>query len=168
MVQDAGIRAELKELNRLFNNFPSNTNTLFFSKLAIIELCGWTEICMDEIVLTCARQHLKPDIYPRFENDIVKRTYGFNYEDDFRRMLIHLIGLVKMEQIESNLDQQSFQRFKSELGSLKQIRDKEVAHTYIAAGVTLNIDAPSKTIKRFEILREGLQEIESNIKKIRF
>ena len=60
---------------------------------------------MDDVILSCARKHLKEPVNRDYcEKQIVKRTFGFDYHNNFRSMLIRLVGLVAVEKIERKTD----------------------------------------------------------------
>ena len=70
------------------------SEALLFSKLATLELCGWIEVSMDDIVLRHSRRTLREPVNRAFcEKRIVKPIYGFDYDIHFRKMLMGLIGL---------------------------------------------------------------------------
>ena len=134
-------------------------NGLFYSKLAIIEFCGWIEISMDDIVKRCANRNLRNSANKTYiEKDIIKRTYGFEYDKHFRKMLIQVIGLKHVERIENRSDSVKLQRLQSALSALKGSRDS-LAHTYVK-GTAITLDAPSVTKARFTNVYEGLIELE--------
>ena len=130
--------------------------------MAIIELCGWIEESMDDIILKCANRNLKEENNKKFiEKEVVGRTYGFSYKNHFRNMMTTLIGLINNEILEKSLDPVKFQKLKSELGNLTQQRNEE-AHTHIK--ITRRINAPSLTIIQFISIYEGLIDIEQKLK----
>ena len=165
MVKKTGIQSNLNQIEKLYQKYTVGRRGLYFSKLAIIEACGWIEESMDDIIRGCANKHLKEPKNLRSVENLVKRTYGFHYEDNFRDMLIHIIGIIKLEILEQIFDQHKFTQMTSSLGVLKQRRD-ELAHTYIK-GTTPTIDAPSLTKNRFLNVYEGLKDVESSIRKMR-
>ena len=97
------------------------------------------------------------------ENDVVKRTYGFDYDRHFRSMLIRLVGLITTEAIERKMDVGVQAQFKAQLQSLKTIRDT-LAHTY--ATNLPPIDAPSTTKARFAPLYEGMKYYDSALRAL--
>lgn len=126
-----------------------------FAKLAIIELCGWIEEAMDEIVRKCCQRHLKIQTNIDYCNrEILERTYGFDYQTNFRYMLVRLVGLVGVERIENEVDPAKHHVLKSTLGNLRIVRNR-VAHTHLR-GATATLDAPSLTIRNFDRVYEGL------------
>ena len=54
MIGKTNIERNIKQLKTNFNKTNSPKLELFYSKLAIIELCGWIEESMDDIVLRCS------------------------------------------------------------------------------------------------------------------
>jgi hypothetical protein len=116
MVTRSYIVSNLSSLSRSFTNAKNQRDSLFFSKLAILELCGWIEESMDDVVTRCSARRLKLQAnIEHCEKQIVKRTYGFDYQEHFRSMLIRLLGLINVEKIESRVDQQKLQRMTAAL-----------------------------------------------------
>ena len=168
MVNKEAISRNLRELDTRYNRKTRNLrDPLYYSKLALLELCGWIEVTMDGIVLDCAQKHLTRHSNLNYVQDsIIHRTFGFAYDPQFRTMLIRVVGLVKVEQLEDMYDQQKFDAMRSSLGWLKQRRDQE-AHTYIA-GVTHTLDAPSVVNNHFQNVYQGLKDIERFVRMLKF
>lgn len=167
MIARNEIQGTLKMLDCKFRTATSQKESLFYSKLAILELCGWIEESMDDVILRCARRHLKDKESIKFvEREIVKKTYGFDYQQHFRRMLIQLLGLINVERIETKIDQSKQISFKATLEPLRKVRDPE-AHTHIK-GVTRHINAPSVTLGQFPAIYEGLIEFDTVLRKMKF
>jgi hypothetical protein len=161
------IVGNLEAINRSYVRASSHRESLFFSKLAILELCGWIEESMDDVVMRCAMRHLRHgDNRTYCENDIVRRTYGFDYHANFRLMLIRLLGLINVENIESRVDQNKYDSMVATLSTLKTQRNTE-AHTHLR-GTTRTINAPSVTIAQFNPLYEGLTEFDRVIRGTRW
>lgn len=168
MVNKTAIARNLRQLESRYNRKPrSQLDPLYYSKLALIELCGWVEVTMDEIVRDCARKHLTGSQNLLYvENTIIRGTHSFGYAQDFRTMLMRVIGLVKVEQLEGMLDPTKFQLMKSSLGILRKQRNRE-AHNYIS-GITPTVDAPSVIANRhFPRVYEGLKDIERCIRRLK-
>lgn len=163
MLAKTYILHNLNALNQKYNKATKLKDSLFFSKLAILELCGWIEESMDDLVRRCAKQKLKEQDNINYVNTVViKKTYGFEYQKNFRQMLIKLIGLINVERIERKMDAGKFQRLQSTLSALKTARDAE-AHTHIK-GITRNINAPSITLRQFNDVYDGLAEVDKVIR----
>lgn len=167
MISKNSILGNLKSLDNCYRKAKSQKEALFYSKLAILELCGWVEETMDDIVMRCAIRHLKERNNRKYcKDNIVKKTYGFDYERNFRFMLIRLLGLVNVERIERQVDARKRSGLEGALGSLKAVRDAE-AHTHLK-GTTRRLNAPSFTITQFKPLYEGLVEFDMKIRRRRY
>src|SRR5438105_2751847 len=105
MIAKSYILTNLRALDRSYRRAASPKEAQFFSKLAILELCGWIEESMDDVILRCARKHLNVAANRSYcEKEVVKRTYGFDYHYNFRFMLIRLLGLIAVEKLEQRVD----------------------------------------------------------------
>jgi hypothetical protein len=165
MIAKTYILQNLKQLDGAFRKAKTQKHGIYFSKLAILELCGWIEISMDEIILAHCGRHVTEAINIKFvEDDVVKRTYGFDYKRNFRKMLINLIGIVSCEELEAQVPVAVHTKFVAQLLSLKTVRDS-LAHTYVKGSVaTMNIDAPSVTMARFNDIYGGLKAFEQGLR----
>jgi len=167
MISRSYIYKNLKSMDVLYIHSNSIKKGLFYSKLALLELCGWIEESMDDIIRRCAHKNLKINRNLRMiENVIIKRTSGFEYNQHFRQMLVKTIGLINLEKLEKKFDPVKFQLLEITLESLKRARNNE-AHTHIK-GTTRRIDAPSVTISRFLIVYDGLMNIDQEIRLCKF
>lgn len=165
MVSKTSILKNLSIISKLYNKTSNPKEALFYSKLAILELCGWIEESMDNIVENCANRKLRNNDNLKFlEKEIIKRVHSFDYHNNFRKMLMQVIGLIRLEIIESKVDQTKLELMKVSLNALKEQRDP-VAHTHIK-GITLRIDAPSITKQRIVNVYEGLKNIEHELKRL--
>ncbi|MDP9837711.1 hypothetical protein J2T09_002468 [Neorhizobium huautlense] len=166
MVVKRYIEENLKHLDQAYRGEADNKKATYYSKLAILELCGWIEISMDGIVLThCTKKVKLPSNIKLVENN-VKRTYGFDYEQHFRKMLIHLIGIPACEKIERTVDVGAKAKLEAQLSSLKTMRDR-LAHTYIKGTPQANsIDAPSVTKARLADIYDGLKAFQKALNSL--
>jgi len=166
MIARSYIESNLKQLDKLYNKAGTQKKELYYSKLAMLEMCGWIEESMDDIVQMCANRVLKQRQNKSYiTKKVIKPTYGFEYDRHFKKMLIHVVGLMSIERVENKVDQLKYARLTSALGSLKEVRNKE-AHTHLK-GVTRRVDAPSVTLQYFTYVYEGLKEIEDVLKSLK-
>lgn len=164
MISKTYILNNLRSLDASFRATSRTKHAYYFSKLSILELCGWIEMSMDDMVMRhCNRKVRLPDNYKFVERDVVRRTYGFDYEKHFRSMLIRLVGIITTEKIEQNIDVTVLTLFMAELTSLKSIRDS-LAHTY--AKNLPPVDAPSRTKARFMPLYNGLMAYDRALRNL--
>ena len=162
MVAISNIRSSLQDFDRRYRNAKTPKESLYFAKLAILELGGWAEDSMDDVVRRYAARHLKLKAnQDHCEKSIIGKTYGFEYEHHFRKMLIQLLGLLNVERLEGQVDSLRFAAMKAALLTLKVQRDPE-AHTHIK--ITRTINAPSVTLTQLMPIYDGLRDFESRIK----
>jgi len=156
----------LKELQKLYDNPADPVHKDYYSKLALLELCGWLEAVLDEITLNYARVKLtEPKNIELLENEIVGKIYGCDYKTHFRIMLIKIIGLTNIEKLELELKSLGvFQILVSQLGSLSSLRNP-AAHTTIA-GVMPTFNAPSTMTVYLNSLHPILVTVENELGKI--
>lgn len=164
MIAKSYIQRILSDLDKGYNNSKSPKKALYYSKLAVIELCGWIEESMDDVVLCCAKRNTNlAASFNYVKTEVVNKCYGFHYKSHFRPMLIQVIGIVGVEIVETNVDTVKDALFRSNLGSLKIVRDAE-AHTHLK-GFTRTIDAPSVTMSKFNPIYDGLKEYDRVIRE---
>lgn len=166
MIDKSDIQENIEVLERLYNSCSNQRKEFFYSKLAILELCGWLEESMDDIARRCCKRNMNDDKNMEDIENIIQKTYGFEYKKHFRNMLIQIIGFKGIEAVEREVNLLKFKRFKSTLGMLKTPRDIH-AHTHLK-GTIITIDSPSVTISKFQSLYEGLKEIENTLKNLKY
>ena len=89
MINEAEIIYTLTKLEcfLLFDSTADNDLIKYYSKLSMLEFCGWIEITMDSMVLSFASRKLGTKNYKDECNKIFKKTNGFLYEEHFRQMI---------------------------------------------------------------------------------
>lgn len=163
MIAKTQIVLTLQSLDTHYQAATSAEEAQWFAKLAIIELCGWIEESMDELVRRCSMRHLKVTANQDLcEEDIIGKTYGFEYKKHFRGMLIRLLGLVAVEQLEKEVDPTIYARMEGALSFLKPFRNS-YAHTHLKMAASIN--APSLTRSKFQPVYEGLVEFDRIIRR---
>ena len=166
MIAKSYIEKNLRKIDHLYAASSSVQAGLLYSKMATLELCGWIEISMDEIVRRMSKRLIRDSKHQKyFEKEIVRKVHGFDYVNHFRRMLIALVGLRGVETMEMKVDPVLFHPMIAALNALKPYRDQH-AHEYIK-GTTLRLDAPSVTIGRFNPVYAGLVDIDSVLRRMK-
>jgi hypothetical protein len=161
MITKSYLFKTLNRLDKLYNDSTTDDKKIFYSKLALIELCGWIEETMDDIVLRCAKPCLKSEANQKFIDKTIGDTYSFGYEA-FRKMLMMVIGLATLEKIEEKLENTGkISALKSDLGNLKKSRNR-AAHTH-TKGTLRTYDAPSKTQHDFDRIYALLTELDAEL-----
>lgn len=166
MISFSYIENSLKELDKLYNNASSQKKAIYYSKLALIELCGWVEETLDDIIIRHSIRHLKDLNNRRYcIEKIVDPNYGFDYKKNVRPMFISLIGLVEVEKLEFELEKAGkITQLKSTLGSIKVNRNT-AAHTHLK-GVTPAYQAPSRVLGDYNIIKPILIRIDRELREM--
>lgn len=164
MIAVSYIDTTLRELDKLYSESTSQKKAIYYSKLALIELCGWIEESLDDIVLRHANRHLKNSANKEYcKKNIIKPNFGFQYKRNIRPMLISLIGLIELEKLEQELEKTAqITLLTSHLGNIKDSRNT-AAHTHLK-GVTRRFNAPSRTIGDFNRIKPILIRIEEELR----
>jgi hypothetical protein len=152
------IEENLKSLNLRYRRSKSIESASFASKLAILELCGWIEVSLDECIDRASNRVLQKQESRKFIAEKVKKNSGFDYDSHFRTMIVNLIGIWGFEKIVQNVETTIVVNFMNELNTLK-IKRNSLAHTYTRA-ITEHYDAPSITLERFVHIRAGFEAFE--------
>lgn len=166
MITKSYLLKNLEMIEKLFNSSTSTAKGLFYSKLAILELCGWIEESMDDIVRKCAHRKIKKLEDQKEIEKKIRKTYSFDYNQHFRPMLTEIIGRVGVIRLERKINPVKLQVLQAKLSTLKTYRDSE-AHTHIK-GITKRLDAPSVTKANYLLVYEGLKEIDDKLRSICF
>jgi len=160
MISNLTILKNLVRIDRLYSAASSPIETLLYAKIGIIELCGWVEETMDAIVIGVSQRSLTTQAHRDYiEKQIVKKTYGFEYEAHFRKMLMGVIGLKGVQDMEAHVNRAFFDPMCGTLNAIKPNRNSH-SHTYLK-GATMAIDAPSVTIKHCQVIFAGLKDIDN-------
>ena len=165
MISYSYIKKNVRNLNSRYTKSKSTQDASYYSKLAILELCGWIEISLDEAILSAGNRILKNPKSVKFLENKVKRIYGFDYEDHLTSMIVSLIGISGFERLENSIDVSVLLNFKNELAILKDRRNS-LAHTY-TRGATVHYDAPSITFARLEKVSAGIKAYDIALKAIK-
>ena len=133
-------------LDRLYNEHITSEDSeeaVAFSKLAVIEFCGWVETTIDDIARSSVIVSLPASSDRSSLENLIKDTSGFDYKRHVTPLLTHSIGIVKYTQIEETLKQEGLlDQFTTVLNAeFKKMRNR-AAHTFLD-GTQRNYDAPS-------------------------
>ncbi|MFC7292447.1 hypothetical protein [Hirschia litorea] len=164
MVTRTYIERNLKSLKRKYASAKTQAEPLYFSKLAIIELCGWIEVTIDSICEKHARALISNSTFQKQYRIRVESTYGFSQRKHLDPLIRDLIGYQGIQGIEALCDPSILNGLHRNLNELTNMRNK-LAHTYIK-GFTSTIESPQLMLKRFYIIADGLDHLDEKIKDI--
>jgi hypothetical protein len=157
------LRKNLDILEQLFTNTNEKKKVILFSKLALLELCGWIETTMDSIINENAKKRNLDPEDEKFIRGKVTRTYSFEYIK-FRDLVILLIGVKKTKLLETSMNN-NFVLMEAKLNELFTKRCK-LAHTH-SDRTTKIIDSPQIMKSDFNDLLKYLKEYERKLKRIK-
>ena len=106
MIYYGRIVKTLNFINDEYDKYEGHSHqerSIMFSKLAVLELCGWIEECFDEIALNGVRnlshsQHCRVALKQK-----LKATHGFHYTTKAKPLLQASIGTARLVKFEKNL-----------------------------------------------------------------
>jgi hypothetical protein len=138
-----------------------NERPRLLSKLATLELCGWLEGWMDELIIQLSRECLKDDDW--VTSNVIKRTHGFDYVSHLRPMFCKILGEHLTRVLELEYDKANpgdLDRIKSTLKALWKQRC-EFAHSDLITNVATQstFDAPSLVQVQHEMLQKKLEAL---------
>lgn len=165
MIAKSYIEKSLKDLDKLYSTPGSQRKATMYCKLATLELCGWIEDTVDDIVLRHAKRKLKVSInYRDYKRDFVKKNSGFLYEYHIRGLLMRLVGLIKLEEMENIIeaDHAKITVLKAQLNNLFTVRNT-AAHTHIKS-VTPLYFSPSVCNGYFTTIYDCLKAIDDELR----
>lgn len=161
MVSRYYITRNLKSLNQMYSRSKTQAEPLYFSKLAIIELCGWIEVSIDKIFETCSPKLVRASCHQKNITDRINRTYGFSQKKHLQPLINTLIGYNGLEKLETSCDLRLLEALNRNLNELSNMRNM-LAHTYIK-GFTITVESPQLKLRRLDHVANGLDHLEEKI-----
>lgn len=161
MVIKTKIEITLKHLDGLYYNDASNKE--YYSKLALLELCGWIEESIDDIAIKYGKRKRISAYYENYlKENIVGPIYGFRYKRHFTQLFLKVFGIYNFMKLMEKINILELDQFKSDLGFLRELRDS-YAHTTIP-GCTRTFHVPSYFYSRLDRTYLILKKLEKNVK----
>lgn len=163
MVDYIGIENTLKRLDVEYNAQMSDPQMpILFSKLAVIELCGWIEESFDDLLIGYIDTHIIDPNCQRIIKKIINDNYGFHYERHVFKIFSAVIGVNNWENIIDKLSPSDLGNFQTILNSYSQGRNR-AAHTHTPIGTTRSFDAPSLVLSNFQKIKNAISVIENEM-----
>ncbi len=80
MLDSTDIRATLEQLTALYGKAlpQKGQQELLYSKLMLLEICGWIEEAMDDMILQIAQETIKERVNKDYIKQIESKTKGIN------------------------------------------------------------------------------------------
>jgi len=134
---------------------------ILYSKLAVLEFCGWIEESFDQILKDYSLGKVSLINQRYVDNSIIKKNYGFDYENNTRPMLCRALGIKNLEDVEFILDDSRgiVTILKSILTNYTSKRN-DAAHKSTPLGTTLTYYAPSRVLGDFRVIKSIFSDLE--------
>jgi hypothetical protein len=161
MVTRFYITRNLRSLNRKYVRSKTQAEPLYYSKLAIIELCGWIETSMDEIFEANASKFVNEVRHLIKFRAQLKKTYGFNEKKHLQPLIVALVGNNGLEKLDASCDTRLMGALHRNLNELSIMRNS-LAHTYIK-GFAVTIESPQLILRRLDQVANGLDHFEEQL-----
>lgn len=162
----AEIETTLRAIDAWYNEpHGDNNRPSYLSKFATLELCGWLETRIDEMMEKVGEQYGLEVTWVK--SNVTKRISGFTYPDHIRKMLVSIVGEVGLRKVESALEGEfpgALQFLTSELAILTKARN-HFAHTDSAVPLPqqVSLDGPSVSINRYQVLAPAIDKFQAKL-----
>lgn len=160
MLSITEIQERLKEFDLSYLKETDPIKMQLWAKLAVLEVGGWTEECIDKIITDFVVKKNPPSKDRILER--LNKIYGFHYNSEFRTIVVEIIGSILFDRIESKINLQC-QQLETALAELKKSRDVS-AHTYTKP--TSSIDSPTKMLNLLGKISIGLTAFNAELYKL--
>lgn len=165
MIDKTKILQTLQRLDTEYNNYISDPEMpIFFSKLAIMEFCGWIEMSYDSILQEYVDSHIVDQDCRNIIHGFIRKNHGFAYESNIFQTFAIVLGANTWENILDVMSDKEKVDFKNTLEEYSKNRNT-AAHTNIA-GTTNTYKAPSEVIKTFQLFLPAIQKIETEVHRL--
>lgn len=156
----------LTEIERRYAAGPDVRELECLSKIALIELGGWVEEKIDEILIAYIERHVKDvNEVSRIKKEVVAPVYGFEFDKNLEPLLEHVLGVAMYARIKHGLQKRGhYLNLKSVLGDLAVFRNR-AAHTHWE-GVSRQYRAPSTALNWLNRIYAIVMRLKAEIDKL--
>ncbi|WP_071145648.1 hypothetical protein [Bacteroides ihuae] len=166
MIDYTNIESTLRKLDFEYSEQISDPQMpILFSKLAVIEFCGWIEESFDDVLYQYIDNHINGTNYQRLIRTSINKNHGFDYENQTFKLFSIVIGIKNWENILDRLPVLALTNFQTILRDYSQIRNR-AAHTYTLIGTTRTFDTPSVVLSNFNKIKNPISIIETEIQSL--
>lgn len=162
VIDFAIISSTLTRLDTEYTGATDANMQLLYSKLAVLEFCGWIEVSFDTLWHDYVANKLAfQDNINRIKK-IIKKNYGFDYDKNIYPIMCSVLGVNNWENILDAFPVADFSNMSSILSSYTNVRNT-AAHTNTQSGVTPTYTAPSTVKADYIKLKPAFQYLETSI-----
>lgn len=168
------IQSNLAILEARFDESMSSTQlrrgailAAMFSKLAILEVCGWLEQTIDSILyyyvnMTVSDRQIREVI----KKQVIDSVYGFKYATDLKPLMMKILGAKNFYCIEFRLKKKGFDQILFNCIENLNRQRNVAAHTYWTGSAQQRFNAPSATRQVFNQMLPIVLEIDMCVKRL--
>ena len=138
---------------------------ILFSKLAVLELCGWIETSIDIVLYDYVQLHLINNDCKKGIEKIIKKNYGFHYDSNLFPLFCSVLGVNNVENVLDVVSPVDFHNFKS-ITEIYTTERNKAAHTDTPAGTTRSYKAPSVVLHDYNLIKPAIQTLETQIQRL--
>ena len=165
MIDFVGIENTLKLLEQKYDLCLDTQLSILYSKLSVLELCGWMETSIDIILY----EYIETNILSLECKDkikkIVKKNYGFDYDTNLFPLLCSVLGVNNLENILDVIPISDLQNLKN-ITNAYQVERNKAAHTDTPEGTTRTYRAPSCVLRDFCLIKSTFSLLEREIQNL--
>lgn len=165
MVNFIEISNTLKKLDSEYSSSNDLQMLILYSKLSVIELCGWIEVSVDEILHNYVDSHVLDLSLITDINKIIEKNYGFNYDTNIFPLLCSVLGINNVENLLDSIPTSDIVCFKSVIGNYVKKRNI-AAHTDTPLGTTRTFYAPSQVLGDYCRIKPFVVSMENFVKEL--
>lgn len=166
MVDYTSIENTLKRLDTEYTaQIADPQMPILFSKLALIEFCGWIEESFDTILYEYIDRRIIDNTCKTMIKKIILKNYGFKYENHIFKMVSTVLGVNNWENIIDTLSYVDQQNFENLLMRYSEGRNK-AAHTHTPIGTTTSFNSPSIVLNDFYKIKSIIYILEQEIQAL--
>ncbi len=137
MIDNTKIEETLNSLVSAYDEDDADTNLkILYSKLALLEFCGWIEESLDDIIKSYLTRKSIDGHYLSYIEGVVSSNYGFEYNKNVRPMFCNTVGICGWKTIEGEIESEQLKMILNDMSSKRN----KATHTHT---VTQTYDSPT-------------------------
>ena len=166
MIDYISIQNTLNRLDAEYNKPGTDILlSILYSKLAVLELCGWIEVSIDNLLIDYVDKTILKEENKKQIKEIIGKNYGFKYKENLFPLFCSVLGINNVENIIDVIPDANLVQLKALLGNYSKERN-DAAHTDTLAGTTRSYTAPSSVLHDYNLIKPAFQLIETQIQAL--
>lgn len=144
-------------------NKQFSRSIVFFPRYAVLEVCGWLEMAVDDILLKIYKTKTDEEMSNGKKDLYINNIYGLS-NDSFEKIFSNIVGFVSIKKIEKSSMKADYGFLKFFISEIFEKRNR-FAHTYSSDEKDPIYKSPKelkKDVKRVEKILTRIEEKLSN------